>query len=262
MLLKRSPEIEFILSLDKYIHSRNGSDYSEYHIRHIEYTKQYAMILNERLGFEINSKKLSYAAYAHDLLKEKGLTNTPDKYKKYPIPGDALGYVRTNLNVLAKYGMEDYFNSSAQYHPLAAAIFLDKELGINDPMIIYPIMFHSCPIMEVYKTLPVKIQNAIDIILLSDKLSSNYLRINYNHSPVKVDLEQLVFGTNGNELHYNLGLYIIRLISEKLSDNYAKEALKYYENRFNDSMPITFKKIQLGGSKLWPERKSPLLKIV
>jgi hypothetical protein len=104
----------------------------------------------------------------------------------------------------------------------------------------------------------------IDIIVLADKLSSNYLKINYLHSEVRVDLDQVVFGSSGRELNYSLGLYLARVIGNgKCEEKHGLESILYYYNRLKIDNPfisqITFK--DLGGNRQWPERKSKALTI-
>lgn len=252
---------------DKYLIQLNediqkNSDRLDYHMAHIRLVKQYALIVNKRLGYNIDASKLSYAALAHDLFKEHGLDpkNTESEY-----PQDLNKYVRENLNTLKIFGLDDYFNSAAGLHPLAAGIWIYNNLGISDPEILYPIMFHSCPIMDVYFTLPFKTRTMIDIICLSDKLSSNYLRINMLEEKVRVDLDQVVFGSSGREFNYTLGLFIARLLSQGKKDN--KESLKatdYYYKRLSDANPFISKMPdikKLGGNKKWEKRKSQALMI-
>ena len=261
LLEKFNPELRMLLDMNEFIHYSPEKEYAEYHSAHIDLVKQYALILNHRLGFRLSDHKLAYIAYAHDLLKEHGLNESLDrKYHEHPIPENPILYVRNNLDILEDYGMDDYFNSATQYHALAAAIFLIKELHVRDPEIIYPVMFHSCPIIPVYETLTPTIQKYVDITMLSDKLSSNYLRINWRETPTLYDLEKAVFGENGNELNYTLGLYLAKLIGDK-DDEEGKKALEYYADRLTRIMPwINTKKIASGGAKKWPKRKSLLLR--
>lgn len=263
MLLERlNPELRMLLELNDFIHDNPEKNNDEYHRAHIDLVKQYALILNKRLGFGLSDHKLAYIAYVHDLLKEQGLNELRDRrFHNIKIPENVTLYVRSNLDTLEKYGMDDYFNSSAQYHALGAAIFLDKELHVTDPEIIYPVMFHSCPIIPVYETLPLNTKRYIDITMLSDKLSSGYLRINWREVPLLYDLEKCVFGETGNELNYTLGLYLARVIGDKADEEEGKRALDYYGERLTRIMPwINTKKIAAGGNKKWPKRKSPLLK--
>lgn len=251
---------KMIIELNEFIHHDNSM--YKYHMEHIKLVRNYALLLNRRLDLHIDNKKLAFIALAHDILKERSLnSNGPELiWKKCRIPQDLNRYVRTNLDILEEFHMEDYFSSSCQFHALAAAIFLYKELNIKDPEVIYPIMFHSCPVIEIYETLPKKLQNMVDVIMLSDKLSSNYLRINLRGSGVRVDLDQVVFGTTGMELNYSLGLYIARLISQgKSEDKISTTATEYFYKRLKENNPFMFENYsvkKLGGSKIWPRRKS------
>jgi len=254
-------ELRSLLAINDFIHSDPKKEYAEYHRAHIDLVKQYALILNRKLGYRLDEHKLAYIAYAHDILKEHGLTETTREYKGISIPTSTTLYVRNNLDTLEKFNMDEYFNSSAQYHALAGGIFLYKEFGIKDPEILYPVMFHSCPIMEVYQSLPIQTTRYIDIILLADKLSSNYLKINWRETEVLMDLEQAVFGLTGNELHFNFGLHCTRLIAGKDGEEESKKTTEYYLNRLLENEPwINPKKLNIGGNKIWPKRKSPLLK--
>lgn len=253
-------ENKFIWDLNSFVY--DGAKWHDYHMEHIRVVKDYALILNRRLGLGLSSKKLSFAALAHDTLKESGLH--PDgptrEWNGYPIPEDDVRYVRTNLDVLEEYGLDDYFNSSCQYHALASGIFLRKELGIRDPAILYPVFFHSCPIISIYEKLPYRTRQYIDIIMLSDKLSSSYLKMNMNenHSAV-ADLDMAVFGSSGNELNYSLGLYLARLISQgKCQEEQGLIATEYYYKKLCATNPlITDKEVK---KKVWQPRRSQVLR--
>ena len=261
----RSQEEKMLLELNKFTQAHSSQ--FEYHMKHIQLAKEYAIVLSRRLGFKINERKLMYITYAHDILKEKGLNKklpNPMWKGKYEIPQDLNAYVRKNLDILELFNLEDYFNTDINLHPLSAGIFLYKNFGIQDPEIIYPVMFHSCPIIEVYETLKPKVRQMVDIIMLADKLSSNYLRINMRKSEVRLDLDLAVFGQYGTELNYTLGLYLARLISMgKSKEKQSKIATEYYFNRLQNMNPLINKAItikNIGGNKVWPERKSPVLK--
>jgi hypothetical protein len=240
----------------------------EYKMKHIQLVRDYALLLNDRMHFHLDRKKLVYCALAHDILKEKSLDPKLENqviWRGHVIPQDTTRYVRSNLDTLEKFKLDDYFNTSIQYHPLSGAIFLNKEFGIEDPYIIYPVAFHACPIIPIYETLPLKLQRMIDIIVLADKLSSNYLKINHLHSEVRVDLDQVVFGSSGRELNYSLGLYLARVIGNgKSEEKYGLESVQYYFNRLKVDNPIVSEVSSikdLGGNKAWPERKSKALMI-
>lgn len=258
-------EANMLIDLNMFIQS--GSKQFQYHMKHIELVKRYAIIINNKLDTRIDNHKLAYISYAHDMFKERGLDpNSTKCWRNHDIPQDLNRYIRTHLKTLEEFDLEDYFNTDIQQHPLAAGIFLYEELGIKDPEILYPVMFHSCPIIPIYETLPSQVQNMIDIIMLADKLSSNYLRINMKNSEVRVDLDQLVFGTNGKEFNYTLGLFIARLISQGNSQEiHSIKASEYYHNKLSEANPLLALKIdsikKIGGAKIWPVRKSQVVKM-
>lgn len=254
-------EEELLIEINKFIHI--GKKKSDYHFQHIKLVDKYAKLLNKKLGYHLNTRKLTFVALMHDMLKERSLDPKMDGdivWNNHQIPQDLNRYVRMHIDVLDEFEMGDYFNTDAPLHALAAGIWVYEELGIKDPEIIYPIMFHSCPIIAIYENLPVRIQRMVDVIMLADKLSSNYLNINLLESNVKVDLDLLVFGKIGNEFNYTLGLYVARLIAMgKSNEAQSKEASEYYFKRLSDVNPLISKSYiskQLGVNKKWPKRKS------
>lgn len=257
---KYDVESKSILELNEFIHGEN--EMAAYHMSHINLVRKYALLLNKRMGYNLNNQKLSYIALAHDLFKERSLdpSKTDVTWKGYEIPQDTKRYVRTHLETLEKFGLDDYFNSDMQYHALSAGIFLNTELWINDPEILYPIFFHSCPVISVYETLPLKTQRMVDVIMLSDKLSSNWLRINERETPVVLDLDLAVFGANGRELNFTLGLYLARIISQgKSIERESTVASKYFYKRLTAMNPIVAKHCpikKIGGAEVWPKRRS------
>lgn len=258
-------ESKMLLELTEFIHSE--SKQFKYHMNHIKLVRKYAFLLNKKLNAQVSNRKLSFIALAHDLFKERSLDKSKDgtvSWNDHNIPQDLNKYVRSNLNILEKFGLDDYFNTDVQLHALAAGIFVHTEFGINDPEILYPIMFHSCPIISVYETLDKRIQNMTDIIMLSDKLSSNYLRINFKMTPVRVDLDLVVFGRNGQEFNYTTGLFLARLISQGSSkEKQSNIATDYYFKRLQSANPIISKNYsikRLGRNELWPKRKSQVWK--
>lgn len=256
-------DLQLLIELNKVIQCE--SKRFEYHMKHIELTKDYALLLADKLGV-YNTFELSFAALAHDLFKERGLDpNRNLIWKGHIIPQDNIKYVRSNLDILEEFNLDDYFNTSIQYHPLASAIFLYKEFNIVNRNVLYPIMFHSCPIIDIYKKLPHETQILIDILMLADKLSSNYLRINMREVPVRTNLDLVVFGDNGKEFNFTLGLLIANLIARG-NDNEKQGiiATSYYYDRLYDINPLLPRNIsfkRLGGKKIWPKRKSLVLKM-
>jgi predicted nucleic-acid-binding Zn-ribbon protein len=237
-------------------------------MNHITLAAKYATLLNDRLGFNLDSRLLEYVAYAHDTLKEDYLKPgvNRDHLGKYEIPDDLNRYVRMNLDILNKFDVDAYFNTDASLHALASGIFLVKCFEIENPEIIYPVIFHSCPIMEVYKQQTEYIRNMVDIILLSDKLSSNYLKIQ-DGIKLRCDLDKIVFGEDGRALNYELGLVIAKLIGmSKVFDKQSKASLDYYCNRLKQINPLMARKDltikSLGGLRIWEKRNSPVWRIM
>lgn len=246
-----------IIRLNKDI--QKDSPRLSYHMNHIRLARRYALLINKRLGMPCDESVLATAALAHDLFKEHGLQ--PGKESEYP--QDLNAYVRNNLDTLHLFGLDDYFNTSVQYHPLAAGIYLHDEMCIEDDAILYPIMFHSCPIIECYEQLSTEIRTAVDIIMLADKLSSNWLKINSFPKEVYCDLDMIVFGESGHEFNYTLGLFIARLISQgKFKEEQGRIATEYYFKRLQAGNPLITKLPtirRLGEKKIWPPRESRAL---
>lgn len=252
-------EAKILLKLNEIIHS--NTPLYEYHMNHIQLTKEYLILINKKSNTKLDNQKLEYISLAHDLFKERSLdeNKVSIQWKGHSIPQDTNRYVRMNLEILEEYGLDEFFNTDVQLHPLAAGIFLHKEFGIRDKEILYPIMFHSCPIISVYEKLSPKIQLMIDYMVLCDKLSSNYLKINEREINVYVDLDQIVFGPTGREFNYTTGLFLARLIAQgKSPGEQAILSTKYYHKRLcdiNPLMPRNYTIKKLGGSKIWPKRQ-------
>lgn len=252
---------DMLLEINKLMHGHN-----EYHMQHIQLVKKYALLLNERTGNELDNNKLSYSALAHDIFKERGLN--PSKiviWNGHEIPQDNTRYVRTHLNRLEELGLDEFFNTDIQYHALAAGIFVGNEFHIKDLEVLYPIFFHSCPIIEIYETLPSRVKKSIDIIMLADKLSSNWLRINMKKTEVRVDLDLAVFGNDGYEFNYTLGLFLARMIGQGNStEEQSQISTKFYYDRLCKMNPMISKHYsvkRLGGASIWPERNSQAFKM-
>lgn len=255
------PQTKMLLELNEFI--QHDSKQFTYHMNHIKLVRRYALLLNKRLGTNLSGRKLSFISLAHDLFKERGLNKSKDgtiSWNGHDIPQDLNKYVRTNLDILEKFKLDYYFNTDVQLHALAAGIFVHKELGIEDPEILYPIFFHSCPIISVYESLDKRVRDSVDIIMLSDKLSSNYLRINFKESEVRIDLDLVVFGSNGREFNYTTGLFLARLISQGSSKEIqSRIATDYFYKRLEFSNPIISKNYsikKLGRNEKWPKRKT------
>jgi HD superfamily phosphohydrolase YqeK len=212
-------------------------------------------MLARKLSLDVDINKLRYAALAHDILKEKSFNISVREINigGINIPQDLNWYVRKNLDILELYGLDDYFNSDAQLHALSAGIFLHKELNITDPDIIYPVFFHSCPIISIYETLDPHTQALVDIIMLSDKLSSNKLKRELKK--ISYNLEVAVFGESNTELNYSLGLLLARLIAQGNSPGkHAIIATDFYHRRLMKTQPFMTEK-SLEVIKLWLKKQ-------
>ena len=58
---------DLLMEINEFIH--NDSKKKDYHFKHITLVAKYAKLINQRMGFNLNNKKLSFVALAHDLLK-------------------------------------------------------------------------------------------------------------------------------------------------------------------------------------------------
>lgn len=260
-------QLKMFEELNRFIHS---GELESYHMKHIFLMEKYAIHLANKLDCQVYREIPEYYQYitlTHDLFKEKSLKKNKRfvEWNGVQVPHDLNWYVRSNLDILELYDLDDYFNTSIQYHSLAAGIFLYKEFNIQSPDILYPVWFHSCPIIPVYLKLNSTIQRMVDIVVLADKLSSNYLRINFLESKVRVDLDQIVFGNDGHELNFTLGLFIARLINMGNSkEEQSRLATEYYHDRLMKINPLIPKKYsisKLGGARLWEKRNSQVLQM-
>jgi HD superfamily phosphohydrolase YqeK len=245
-------DINVLTELNKLIHSHTRR--CERHLKHIELTASYASKIADRLSVPLDRYKLKYAALAHDLLKEKEFTKEVNQIDKggFEIPQDLNWYVRSNLLILEKYGLDYYFNTDIQLHALASGIYLHKHMGITDPEILYPVFFHSCPIIPVYETLNPCTQTTVDIIMISDKLSSN--EINRSSRKSSINLELAVFGENGDEFNYSLGLLLARLIGQgKSTEKQSIMSTDFYYKRLLKTHPYVSGK-SLEEMKTWARK--------
>ena len=268
MLLKDETLLQDILlqlvEINQFTRNDCKEGWLQYNMRHCSLMHQYASILVERLHYEVDDHVLQLIAWSHDLFKEKVL-DKKQEYKEFDnikLPQDINRYIRTNMSILEKYNTDMYFNSDIQLHPQAASIFLYQTYDISEPLIIYPILFHSCPIMKVYHTLDENIRTLVDIIVLADKLSSNYLRIHSNKTTL-FNLEQIVFGVDTNEFNFSLGLLVARLIAQgKSTEANSLESTAHYYARAKEINPLLMASSNLlkGKPKLWPKRKSLLVR--
>lgn len=213
-----------------------------YRIEHLELTAKYALDLADhfpQLG-QAERFELTYAAMAHDLLKVKAYDPKSSKIHvaTHELELDLNRYVRLNLDYLKPFGLDVYFNTDVQLHALASGMFVNLELKIDDPRILYPIFFHSCPILPVYERLDDRTKLMVDIIVLADKLSSGQLK----PGRVTIDLHRAIFGAGGCEFNFTAGVYLARLISQgESTEKYSRLMTEYYHRRWVDQNPVVAK---------------------
>lgn len=260
--ISQSDTCQLLLDVNAAIHK--STERWEWHLKHILLTERYAHIINQRLGEPVSYEVLSQAALGHDLLKDKYLhSSTAETYATSVIPKDLNRYVRSNLDILEEFMLDDYFNTDITLHALSAGIWMHTEMRINDYGVLYGVFFHSCPIIPVYNELTEDIQTVVDIIMLADKLSSNYMRINDREGTARIDLDLSVFGPTGTEFNYTTGLLMARLIGYgKSKEINGYESLQYYTRRARSICPLVSKQYsisKLGGARHWAKRESPVL---
>ena len=236
--LSRDRDIHVIKKLIHLIHG----EHDPYRIQHLHLTATYAKRIAIHIGgfSELDLIQLRFSAYAHDLLKEKFFdsSSTEIEVMGYRVPQNLNRYVRLNLATLEPFQLDDYFNTDVQLHALAAGIFLIKEFNISDPRILYPVFFHSCPILPVYESLDLHLRNFIDVLLLSDKLSSQHLKAGLGKK-TRINLEQAIFGESGKEFNYTTGLFLARLIGQgSSSEEYSLKMTEYYYQRAVKLNPV------------------------
>lgn len=211
-----------------------------YRFNHLRNTASYALKLAAHFP-ELGPGekfKLKFSAMTHDLLKVKNYDKTASQVTiaGKEIECDLNRYVRLNLDELKPFGLDVYFNTDVQLHALASGMFLRSEFGIDDPQILYPIFFHSCPILPVYEQLDEVTRLMVDIMVLSDKLSSGELKPSRASG---VDLSLVVWGESGHEFNFAAGLYLARLISQgNSSEKYSVMMTENYFQRWCRANPI------------------------
>lgn len=251
-------EYRMLFDIVKHIYQANGRKNVNDVLNHLQMVQQYSAIINNRMKLGLDQSKLNCIAYAHDILKEKGLDiHKPNlSWNNHEIPQDLNRYVRLNLDILEKYSLDEYFNTDVSLHALSAGIFLLKEFGLSDAEIMYPICFHSCPVISIYETLPEKTRDMCDVIILADKLASNQQKIKKGH-PTVCDLDLITFGQSGNEMNYSLGIYVaMQLKRGESKGEQSRLAVEYYKTR--GGLDMFQMEMQKGERKVWPLRSKVL----
>lgn len=256
-----------ILMLLREINSKIHTDGRLHHIENVEYIID--MISNISTNYQNTPDlDLKIIAAAHDLFKELNFEgeyvfrsispNLSEREIIFTIPSDLRRYVRTNLDILEIFGLDYYFNTDVGLHALSAGIFLYKEFGIKDPNILYPIFFHTCPIVEVYDKLDDIIKNNCELLILADKLDkfdrktfeyenindeSKKIKMKKNDKYLRYNLREILFGKMGNEFNKRLAIFTIRYLEAGNKDGIeAKNTYQYFYDLARETNPFLPKK--------------------
>jgi HD superfamily phosphohydrolase YqeK len=188
---------------------------------------------------------LRVSALAHDVAK--GLKDSNASIHIFRDTGDVKEYVRKNLDILDPYGLAYYFNTDIDYHALAGGIWLEKTYDIKDPRILYPIFFHTCPAVDVYKTLDEETRLYCDVLALADKMEKNDRKLKKNIEKnkkqkrySKYDLNHILFGASGKEFNMTAALFMIRHLEfkDEESGNEARKAYRYFYDELRKISPF------------------------
>ena len=231
---------------------------------HLELFKMYAFEINLRLGSPFSQEDLATIAYAHDIFKD-------DNHRvQYTNNGEDI-FV-TKEDILSRYGSSiEYFGfkkgekAALSEHAKCAALFIMncEEIVDYNKDILYPIIFHSLPILRVYRDLTREIQLMIDLTVVADKCSSNYLRIQ-QYVPCNFRMDDILFGMDGKEFNFTTALFAARLIgSEGYNDDFNKDINTFYLHRLNRINPFVINKLNIkdyGRKKIWERKQSILLR--
>lgn len=253
-----------LIDLGKFTRKECSEELQRYHFDHCEKLMKYGNDIMDRLGIFKYRNELEIVAYAHDLFKRYSLRENDVEWKGKIIPQNIPKYIDENRFVLDKFGLNMIRSDNFSNHPIAAGIFLYKEFGITDPNIIYPVFFHSCPVISVYEKLDKELRDLIDIIILADKMSANILCRTIGkkwHS--KVDMELVLYGETHREFNFTNALLVAKILGQAGSkQELFVEATNYYYKRACRINPALDKNsILLGGEKPWKSKKSFLERI-
>ena len=216
-----------------------------YHMKHCFVMEKYMNIIADKYDkFKFDKKLFSIITWSHDLLK--------DREHKFST------FYQKNTSNRKRFFLSDKMYDSVSTHAYRSAEFLSNyPFNVIDGKILFPILFHSVPIIDIMvKCLSQDTREYINITILADKLSSNYWRI-YNNIETPCDLALEVFGNNFDKFDYFKGIYIARLLDDyKYKNIYSTEATEYYRKLYDENQYI-----KLGEKKIWEKRKNPLFKM-
>ena len=252
-----------LIDLGKFTREECGEELQRYHFDHCEKLMKYGNDIMVRLGILEYRNELEIVAYAHDLFKRYSLRENDVEWNGKIIPQNIPKYIDENRFVLDKFGLNMIRSDNFSNHPIAAGIFLYKEFTVDDPKIIYPVFFHSCPIISIYKKLDKALRNFIDVILLADKMSANVLCRGIKKWHSKVDMELVLYGENHKEFNYTNALLTAKILGQCGSkDKFSVESTKHYYKRAARINPALDKNsILLGRKKPWKFNKAIFCKM-
>jgi len=215
-----------------------------YHMWHCFVMEKYMNIIADKYDkFKFDKELFPLIAWSHDLLK--------DRESKFST------FYQKNTSNRKRFFLSDSMYNSLSTHAYRSAEFLSNyPFNVIDGKILYSVLFHSIPIIEIMeKILSADTREYVNITMLCDKLSSNYWRIT-NGIETWCDLDKIVFGDNGDELNYNKGLYYTRLLDGmKYKNKYSIQAEEYYRKLYDTDINI-----KLEEKKIWEKRKNLLFK--
>lgn len=220
------------IKLNKKIH-KNSAKY-KYHMNHIIRAATYGAEINAKLDFPVERNKLNFALLMHDILKGSVSAEYMDDNDK------KSDYIKDNYNILNKLNLYQYWKKMSK-HAVAGGIFVYNLLKESNNLdgnedIVRAIMFHSYPIVAVYKNLNKSNRIMIDIVVLADKLSSNWIKINdpSEESP-KYYLEEELYGKDKKQIKFDYALVKAREIGmgdPEKAKKQNKKAYLFYKDRW------------------------------
>ena len=248
---------EKLIALGEMTREHCSQELKQYHKDHCRKLIEYGNDIFAHLGIHDCRWELELIAYGHDLFKKYSLDRGELELEGIKIPYDTKKYIDENKDVLEKFGLSMIDSENFSKHPTAAGIFLYKELGIEDPALIYPVFFHSCPVVSVYRELDERTRTLVDVVMLADKLSANSLTRDFKKWHKKVNMDLCLYGETGREFNYTNALLTAKILGQAGSkDVISVESVRYYYYRACEQNPALDKYSRLlGGKKPWKLKK-------
>jgi len=193
-------------------------------------------VVSEKIDYKFDKKLFPIIAWSHDLLKDR-----ENSFSKF---------YQENKNNIKRFHLTNEMRKALSEHAYRSAEFLSNyPFNITDGKILYSILFHSSPIIEIMNNVLSKdTKEYVNLTILCDKLSSNYLRI-INNEETYFNLVNTLFGENLDEFNYDDGLYLISTFNNIYNNKYSKEVVEYYKSK--SKLSIT----RIEELKLWPRNE-------